>query len=104
MNLTIYQVLCLIGVPALISSILLYMWKKLKDNAAETKAIKSGIQALLRDRLIQSYKYYSNKGWADMDDRDNFENMYVQYHSLGKNGVMDDMRKKFLALPATPNQ
>ena len=39
------------------------------------------------------------QGYATSDDRQNFENMYVQYHSLGENGVMDDVRQKFFALP-----
>ena len=33
---------------------------------------------------------------------DYFENMYQQYHSLGKNGVMDDIHEKFKALPLEP--
>lgn len=34
-----------------------------------------------------------------MNDRDDFENCWKQYHALGANGVMDDVHKKFLALP-----
>ena len=31
--------------------------------------------------------------------REIFENMYNQYHILGANGVMDDIYRKFMALP-----
>ena len=62
----------------------------------------AGVQALLRDRLLQGYKHYFKKGWADNNDRENMENIYQQYHGLGKNGVMDDMREKFRALPLFP--
>ena len=65
-------------------------------------AIKRGVQALLRDRLTQGYKFHEKEGWADIDDRRNLENIYVQYHNLGQNGVMDDLRNKFLALPTHP--
>lgn len=65
-------------------------------------AVKKGVQALLRDRLIQGYKYYRIQGWADEDDRSNLENVYQQYHKLGANGVMDNLRKKFLELPLDP--
>jgi len=34
----------------------------------------------------------------------NLENVYIQYHNLGANGVMDDLRNKFLALPADPQR
>lgn len=73
-------------------AIIITTWVKIR-------AISRGVQALLRDRLIQGYKHYRAIGYADEDDRDNLENVYVQYHNLGANGVMDDLRNKFLALP-----
>ena len=30
--------------------------------------------------------------------------MYKQYHNLGANGVMDDIRAKFLELPTEPKR
>ena len=57
------------------------------------------LQSILRDRLLQCFQYCRKQGFATSDDRQNFENMYVQYHSLGGNGVMDDVRQKFFALP-----
>ena len=80
------------GVPALALTIIITTWVKIR-------AISKGVQALLRDRLIQGYKHYRDIGFADEDDRANLENVYVQYHNLGANGVMDDLRNKFLALP-----
>ena len=66
---------------------------------AELKATKLGIQALLRDRLYWTYNHYNAKGYAPIYARENFENMYNQYHSLGANGVMDDIKEKFENLP-----
>ena len=62
----------------------------------------TGVQAMLRDRLLQGYRHYEEKGYADYDDRSNMENMYNAYHNLGKNGVMDSMHDKFLKLPEQP--
>ena len=31
--------------------------------------------------------------------KENFENMWVQYESLGANGVMSDIHNKFMNLP-----
>ena len=84
--------LTILGVPALVFGLLSAIW-------IQTLAIKRGVQALLRDRLTQGYKYHESIGYADIDDRNNLENVYIQYHNLGQNGVMDDLRKKFLALP-----
>ena len=83
------------GVPALLLGLIITTWM-------QTRAVKRGVQALLRDRLIQGYKYYRAQGWADEDDRANLENVYQQYHALGANGVMDNLRQRFLDLPLGP--
>lgn len=66
---------------------------------AQNKATMLGVQALLRDRLLQAFKHYIEKGYADYNDRENVKNMYVQYEALGPNSVMDDLYEKFTALP-----
>lgn len=75
--------------------------QKISKQAAEeeAKATKLGIQALLRDRLYWTYNHYNSKGYAPIYARENFTNMYNQYHSLGANGVMDDIKEKFESLP-----
>lgn len=90
-----WEILKAAGVPALLLGLIVTTW-------IQTRAVKRGVQALLRDRLLQGYKYYRAQGWADEDDRTNLENVYVQYHSLGANGVMDNLRKRFLDLPLQP--
>lgn len=99
---TIYQVLCLIGVPALILAVFKYLWSQIKHNTEDSKALKAGIQALLRAQMISDFNKYSEKGYAPIYTRDNFENCWKQYHSLGVNGVMDDLHRKFLELSTDP--
>lgn len=99
---TIYQVLCLIGVPALILAVFKYLWSQIKYNTEDSKALKAGIQALLRAQMISDFNKYSEKGYAPIYARDNFENCWEQYHSLGVNGVMDDLHRKFLELSTDP--
>lgn len=65
------------------------------------KATRAGLQALLRDRLIQSYNYHTSKGCCAIHDRDNVLNMYEQYHHLGANGVVDGLMDELLKLPVT---
>ena len=76
-----------------------YFMKRIKANDLKTEAVQAGVQALLRDRLYDKYEHYSEKGYAPIRARENFENMWTQYHSLGKNGVMDDIHIKFMELP-----
>lgn len=96
---TVYQWLCLFSVPALILMIVKYMLNQSKQNRKDTEAVKLGLQALLRSQMISDYNKYSEKGFAPVYARDNFENCWKQYHSLGANGVMDDLHEKFLDLP-----
>lgn len=65
----------------------------------QLRALKRGVQAMLRAQMIAEYNRYSEKGWAPIYARENFENLWRQYERLGKNGVMQDIRMKFLALP-----
>lgn len=73
--------------------------KLANEERTKQEAVMSGVQAMLRDRLLQGYRFYEEKGFAEYDDRSNMENMYNAYHNLGKNGVMDDMHHKFMQLP-----
>ena len=68
----------------------------------QNSAVRAGLRAILRDRLLQGYKFYRSQGWADENDRSNLENVYQQYHALGANGVMDNLRQRFLDLPPDP--
>lgn len=100
-SLTFYQILCLIGIPSL-TTIVGWIYKRLKENDKETGAVKLGIQALLRSQMISDYNQWNEKGYAPIYARENFENCWQQYHSLGVNGVMDDIHEKFIDLPTNP--
>lgn len=99
---TIYQILCLIGIPSIFSAIIAYLIGKVAGSVKRMEALERGVQAILRDRLYQSYSHFVEMGYAPLYARENFENMYQQYHNLGKNGVMDDIHVKFFELPSEP--
>ena len=108
---SVYQWLCLLGVQGAVTLILSRIvggklnrtYAKAEQAKRETAAVAEGVRALLRDRLLQGYKYYIEKKWADMDDRANMENIWRQYHALGGNGDMNDLRRTFRHLPLTPD-
>ena len=68
----------------------------------DVRLLKKGIQALLKNDLKVRYDYWLDQGYAPEDAREDLEAEYRIYHSLGKNGVMDGRRKKFLDLPSYP--
>ncbi|MDE5583601.1 MAG: hypothetical protein K2J08_07845 [Ruminococcus sp.] len=73
--------------------------KRLKTQENRQKAVELGVQALLRDRMLHSYNKYTELGYAPIFAKENFENMYVQYHGLGGNGVMTQLHTAFMELP-----
>lgn len=96
----IYQILCLIGVPALIGSWWAFIFARLSLFRKELVALKLGTQAVLRNNLIEIYEKYYKEGCAPTYVKDNFQNLYKQYHSLGANGVMDSYYQQFMDLPS----
>lgn len=66
--------------------------------------LKKGIQALLRHDLNEIYNEWYPKGYCPDDVKIDFQNMYEQYHSLGKNGVMGGKYNAIINLPSTSRE
>lgn len=94
-----YQWLCLFGIPALIGGFVAFAVKWILK---QVKGIKLGVQALLRAQMIADYNKWSEREYAPIYARQNFENCWQQYHSLGANGVMDNIHELFFQLPTEP--
>ena len=73
--------------------------QRLKRQETRQKAVEKGVQALLRDRMLHNYNKYMEQGYAPIFAKENFENMYQQYHGLGGNGVMTQLHTAFMELP-----
>lgn len=110
------QILSVCGVSGIISGlvgVLIAVYvkrpleKRVKDSEnastrveAQNKATMLGVQALLRDRLLQAFEHYLARGWISAGERDNVENMYTQYEALGPNNVISDIYNQVRALPS----
>ena len=73
--------------------------RKLKEKVAEDEAVRDGVQALLRDRIIQACDHYSDKEAVTIHGLENIENMYAAYHALGGNGAVTKMVGEVRELP-----
>ena len=62
-------------------------------------ALKSGVRALLRDRIIQSYNYWMEKKYCPIFARESICDMFEQYTALKGNHGVSDLMDKLLALP-----
>lgn len=103
---SIYDVLSFVGIPSLIGLIWAFLFNKIiqkkQVNNQDTKAIKEGIQVLLKEKLQEKYDNALSKGYATIHEKDNFEVMYKRYHVLGENGVMDNVRDDYMNFPTEP--
>ena len=87
------------AVAAALSLGLRSLARRARQDRVEQAAIKAGLQALLRAQMVGDFNRWTELGWAPIYARENFENCWHQYEKLGENGVMEDIRRKFLALP-----
>lgn len=95
---TIYQWLCLFGIPGFITTLVAICFRQIKG-------IKFGVKALLRAQMISEFNKWEEKGYAPIYARENFQNIWEQYHNIkGPNGVMDDIKDRFMRLPTEPHK
>lgn len=65
----------------------------------QVRALKLGLRALLRDRLVQAYNQYMDKGYCPIYARENIQGLYQQYERLGGNGTIGGLMEKLRGLP-----
>lgn len=88
-----------LGIPSLFIAGYKYLYRHIKENDEKTEATQLGVQALLRAQMISEYNKALDKGYAAIYAKENFENVWQKYHTLGANGVMDDIHEKYMSLP-----
>lgn len=76
-----------------------FVVKKMAKKINEQESIKLGVQALLRDRIIQTYTHYADKGYCPIYGRENVHALAKEYYNLGGNGVVHSLMEKLEELP-----
>ncbi len=77
-----------------------YLFAMYRQKKKENDALKAGLQALLRDRIIQAYNHYvDDKGWIPIYAMESINTCYKSYEALGENGVIDGLMEKLKELP-----
>ena len=97
-----FQILTLLGVGSLLLGFYGYLYNMIKKIFRDNKALRLGVQAVLRAQMIADYNHYMEKGWAPIYAKQSFENCWVQYETLGENGVMKGIHDEFMGLPTMP--
>lgn len=76
--------------------------KRQMVEAIKTAALYDGMQALLRDRIIQAYNHYQDKECCPIYGKENVKRMYDAYHALGGNDVATELKDKLMKMPEEP--
>lgn len=70
-----------------------------KKEQEKSEAIGNGIQALLRNEIIDKHNQYMDKGYCPIYAKENIKRMYDPYHVLGGNDIATDLVKEAMELP-----
>lgn len=81
-------------------AVISYIFALYRAKKRENDALRAGVQALLRDRIIQAYNHYvQDKGWIPIYAKESIDACYKSYEALGDNGVIDSLMEQLNELP-----
>lgn len=75
----------------LISIISGRLWSKFRSVSSESRFLKEGIKALLRDNILAMHTTINNRGYVTVRELESLDYMYKSYHALGGNGFVDEL-------------
>lgn len=84
-------------------AIISYLFALYRAKKKENNALKAGLQALLRDRIIQAYNHYcDDKKWIPIYALESINACFRSYEALGENGVINGLMEQLNDLPNYP--
>lgn len=61
--------------------------------------LKEGLKALLRNEIVRIYEIYYKLGYCPTYMKENANEIYINYHKLGGNGMATSMINELYKLP-----
>lgn len=91
------------AVTGTLGALVAYLGTMYRIKKRENDALKAGLQALLRDRIIQAYNHYvQDRGWIPIYAKESIDACYKSYEALGDNGVIDNLMQQINELQNYP--
>lgn len=87
------------GITGVLTAAYRRLSKRIREQEDERKAVKTGLLAILHDRLYQACLHFISQGWIDDDGLKNLEYLYKSYHALGGNGTGTELYNRAKSLP-----
>lgn len=79
-----------------------FLVSRWRFRTKEDRAIKDGLQALLRAEIIRQYEKHIDRGYCPVYAKEALKREYHAYHALGGNDVATELYHKALELPTDP--
>ena len=70
-----------------------------QERLARMCLTEEALVAILRDRIIQSCRFFIKQGSVPAFERESIERMYNAYHGLGGNDIASDIYHQMCKLP-----
>lgn len=83
----------------LILAMVALIWRTVRRRMKEQDSIRHGLQALLRNEIIDKYNHYMEKEHCPIYALENVEAMYRQYKALDGNGTVSHLVEELRGLP-----
>ena len=75
----------------------------LHTEQEKNAAIAAGVQALLRESIVNGYNKWTERGYCPIYAKESLRRVYVAYHDgLGGNDVASELYSKLLHMPENP--
>lgn len=75
------------------------MKKRIAKEIDEDRAIKNGLRALLREKIIEICDRCIDRGYVHIHNLESIDDLYIQYHELGGNGMVTKLVEDTKKLP-----
>ena len=87
----------------LISLLTLFM-KKLSDYKKVLSSTTKGVEVLLKSKIIENYIIYKSRGKISIYEKEIMNELYIEYHNLGGNGVVESLKRDLEKLPLSSKE
>ena len=93
-------------ITSIVVAILTFQFKKIaqeherKNDELDKrqKAISDGLESLLREKIIDNFNRYSERGYCPIYAKESIKQVYKAYHALGGNDVATELYNKILKM------
>jgi len=90
----------LFGLASAVLSVLYSKLNKIaKESIKRNNAVGEGVQAILRNEIIEQYYKYKDKNYCSIYAKENIKRLYKPYQNLGGNGVINKLVEELLEMP-----